>query len=168
MRTVRSASLAINSISTSMVLASVAAVCFIASDEGLADPGLSVVRVARPTVIGFFPPVSQADLDDYSTGASSGVSHVRYALSETAKCLRQIKPIIRFVFARTVVLEVRGERITIDIPTKREQSYGAILIAPDREVRIVYAELGPSALAVALPQAAEEYFGVKACTVLGR
>jgi len=137
----------------------------VACGEVFADPKPSVVRITGPTVIGFFPPVSQADLDDYATGASSGVSHVRFALSDTAKCLREIKPVVHFVFARSVTLDVRGKRTTVEIPPAPQRSYGAILVAPDRKPRVVHTELGPSALAIALPQAAEEYFGVKACHV---
>ncbi len=61
------------------------------------------VTVVRPTVIGFFPPVTQAEVDtDEAWG--SALSHVEFALEDARKCLPHDSVDIHLAFATTLVV----------------------------------------------------------------
>lgn len=125
----------------------------------------SAISVTGPTVVGFFPPLSQSDFDDPATGASEGLAHVQFALSDTAKCLESISPVVHLELTRTLRLDVGGLPLEIELPRDPGRSFGAFLFDPPREPRAVFATVGPSSLQYFLPNAAADYFDVPACRV---
>ena len=126
-------------------------------------PSAEPIVVRGPTVIGFFPPLGQAEFDDPTSGASEGLAHLQFALSDVAKCLEPISPEIRLELARQLTVQVDGETTSIKLPRERDRSFGAYLVKPGATPRAVYATMGPSALQQFIPDAAAEYFGVPGC-----
>jgi hypothetical protein len=128
------------------------------------EPGVVEVTVAGPMVIGFFPPVSDEEIEA-NPGTREGLAHLEFALSDAAKCLKSLGVSVRGELARVLVLRVAGKERRFDLPHEWERAVGAYLIEPGREPRVVYASAGPSSLQVLLPNAAAEYFGASACKV---
>ena len=128
---------------------------------GEPEPGVVEVAVAGPMAIGFYPPVSDAEIEE-DPGTREGLAHLEFALSDVAKCLKSQGVSVRAELARILVLRVGDTVHRIDLP---HESVGAYLVVPGREPRVVYATAGPSSLQVLLPNAAAEYFHAPNCKV---
>jgi hypothetical protein len=124
-----------------------------------------VISVTGPTVIGFFPPTTQAQMDDVDSGFSEGIADVRFALEDINKCLALIRPTIRLELTRSITLKSGKGSFTIPLGTDWQHSIGVILASRDKKPQIVYAEAGPSTLLYLGPDAAAEYFRIPGCKV---
>jgi hypothetical protein len=115
-----------------------------------------LIVVDRPTVIGFFP-AAKDSAEANESGYSEGLVHVQFALQDAASCLGRDRALVTLV-VDTVVRIQQGKRIdTVRFPRIDSLSYGAYLVAPAAEPRLVNA-LGPSQLSSAVAQAIPEYF----------
>lgn len=135
--------------------------------ESTPKPEYSVivkVIVSGPTVVGFFPPVTQEQIVR-GNGAGEGLAHLNFALSDVAKCLQAKNPSVSLELAHVLVLELGGSEREYELPSDWAHAVGAYLAAPGREPRVVYAMAGPSSLQFLLPNAAAEYFEEPGCKV---
>jgi hypothetical protein len=123
------------------------------------------VKLEGPLLVGFFPPVTQKELDDPMSGAAEGMAHVRFALEDALKCLQAsgISAKATFVVARSIIIDEGTNSRRHNLPTSWSQSVGVYLLNPGKPDRAVYAEDGPSSLVVLAPTAAGEYFNAPKC-----
>ena len=128
-----------------------------------AEPSRLILNIDGPTVIGVFPPVSQAEIDHDDGGLREGMAHVQFAIEDLVKCLTPRK--VRSQFANTRSIEIRDGRDTrtISFSRKWEGAVGIVLVAPGRAPITVLATGGPSSLIETAPQAAWRYFSEPAC-----
>jgi hypothetical protein len=127
-------------------------------------PDESAISVKGPVVVAFFPPVTQKQIDS-EEGVSEGISHLRYALSDTVKCLKLagVPVKARLVFSHSILVTQDGKSQRFELPSGGQGSVGAYLFLPGKPPRRVIGESGPSSLAFFLPEAAAEFFGAAAC-----
>jgi hypothetical protein len=125
-----------------------------------------ILDVAGPLVVGFFPPVTDAELES-GDGTSEGVAHLQFSLEDAAQCLQDKGVAVRLEFTRAFFVRTGGKEQTIQIPRDWEHAVGAILARPGVQPRVVYATAGPSSLSFLLPEATAEYFGAPACKESG-
>ena len=123
------------------------------------------VIVNGPVVVGYFPPVTDEEMNNPDSGAGEGIAHVRFALDDTLKCLKTSG-----VEARVQLEIVKSLKVTegtsvkrIALPTTWPEAAGAYLFLPGKPARAVPSQAGPSSLTTLVPEAAAEYFGAKAC-----
>jgi hypothetical protein len=130
----------------------------IAAQDAAIDARVAVesVTVIRPTVIGFFPPVTQTEVDR-NESLSSALAHVQWALEDARKCLPRDSVDVKLVYATTLVLIQPGLPPTT-FTFAGDSVFGAFLLAPGRPRQEIYPTLGPSALIPMLGQAAAAYF----------
>ena len=135
----------------------------------LADKMLGVqeasVKVDGPVIVGYFPRVSQKDMNDHNTGASEGLAHVSFALEDTVKCLKAAGITARAQMEMTPVLAVTDGRTRskIKLPTSWPEASGVYLFSPGKAPRHVPAQSGPSSLTMLAPEAAAAYFQAPPC-----
>ena len=122
-------------------------------------------KISGATLVGFFPPVTQQELDSPQTGTSEGLAHLQFAISDTIACLGDLDLSVRIDTTKTVVLDIDGEVRRYPIPVEPGKSVGAYLAAAGREPLVVYATAGPSSLQILLPNAAAQYFDVPECEI---
>jgi hypothetical protein len=127
-----------------------------------ADSAVHVV-VSVPTIVGFFPPVSQADLDHDDGGIREGIAHVQFALEDVEKCLSPRKLSIRFEQTRSLDISDRGSDHRLDFPPDWFHAVGIVLVSPGTAPVVVYATAGPSSLSETAPQAAWKLFSEPKC-----
>jgi len=126
-----------------------------------------VIVVDGPLVVGYFPPVTQEEMDDSDNGAVEGMAHVNFSVEDTLKCLEDsgIKAKGQIIMGK--VLEFREGNATnhITLPTLWPEAAGVYLFLPGKQPRKVSSQAGPSSLIVLVPEAAAEYFGAKKCSI---
>lgn len=134
-----------------------------AASERISD---GLIEVNGPVVVGYFPPVTQEELDDPNSGAGEGIAHVRFAVEDTLRCLEDSGIKAQGRVKMKDVLEVREGNATkrIKLPTSWPEAAGVYLFSPGKNPRKVPAQAGPSSLEVLVPEAAAEYYGAKACS----
>jgi hypothetical protein len=121
------------------------------------------VVVNGVTVVGFFPPFTQQELDQDDGGIREGTAHVGFALDDLAKCLADRNPAVHFELTRSLTLQVGAETFSYQFQTDSEHSVGIVLAQPGREPTIVYATVGPSSLQWLALDAAADYFEAPQC-----
>ncbi len=123
------------------------------------------VKVDGPVIVGYFPRVSEKDMDDHNSGASEGLAHVRFALEDTLKCLKAAGISARAQLEMTSMLAVTEGTTTkkIKLPTTWPSASGVYLFRPGKMPHRVPAQLGPSSLIMLAPQAAAEFFQAPTC-----
>lgn len=129
---------------------------------GIAADPPGTIEVSGPTVVGFFPPVSQAELEA-EPAISEALAHLRFALDDVSDCLASIQPQVHLQLTAELVLSIEGSTRRIPLPVEPERSFGAFLIRPRAEPRSVYSSGGASSLVRLVPAAAAEYFDVPGC-----
>jgi len=107
--------------------------------------------IRRPTVIAFFPPVSEQELSD--AGRNDSLAHFQYSANEVRKPLHDAG--ITFIENYAESFRIRlAKAINTFHPEKIKVGY--YLIAPGKEPRIQYGVLAEDDLL----KIAGEYFGV--------
>ena len=138
-------------------IASFAALTCLAADHTV------TISVTGPAAVGFFPPVTQEELDNDDGGIREGTAHVGFALEDLEKCLAPRKLDVRFEFARSLTIVDGSNTRRFDFPPDWEHQVGIVLVAPGREPEVIYATAGPSSLGETAPQVAWKYFGEPNC-----
>jgi len=134
-----------NSIVVTIVLLSVLSMPLLAAER----ERTFVIR--RPTVIAFFPPVSEQELSD--TGHNDSLAHFQYSANEARKPLHDAG--ITFIENYAESFRIRlAKAVNTFRPEKIKVGY--YLIAPGKEPRIEYGVLTEDNLL----KIAREYFGV--------
>ena len=128
-----------------------------------AENAETTISVQGPTVIGFFPPYSQQDLDHDDGSIREGSAHVEFALEDLNKCLVEQKPEVRFELAKLLKLKDGATVRDVVIPNEPGKTVGIVLAKPGAQPMIVYATGGPSSLQWTALEAAAVYFGSPAC-----
>jgi hypothetical protein len=82
----------------------------------VATDSIVLVVVSGPTIVGFFPPISQTNLDHDDGGISEGVAHVQFALEDVEKCLAPRKLNKRFEYAHSIVISDGRNEHRLDFP----------------------------------------------------
>ena len=118
-----------------------------------ADPP---IEIRGPTLVGFFPPLSDEQFAS-ERGASEGLAHLEFALSDTIKCLESAELVARIELTETLRFLLDGEVVTVSIPDESGKRVGAYLLQPGQVPLPVYATAGPSSLQVLLPNAAAKF-----------
>lgn len=124
------------------------------------------IQVDRAQVVGFFPDVSEAEVEA-DQGTQSALEHFGYALEDTEKCLRPSGIPVRAVYANEIVFEDDGRRTVLDLRELSNESVGCAFVAPTREPKFVRATAGPSSLMLLCPAAASLYFSAPECCPKG-
>ena len=119
--------------------------------------------VSGPTVVGFFPPVSQKEIEDDTSGAREGIAHVRFSLEDVVSCLAPRAITTRLEFTHSLTIKDGRTRRRLTFPHDWAHSVGVVLVAPGKAPVVVYATGGPSSLLELAPQAAWKYFNEPKC-----
>ena len=114
-------------------------------------------------MVAFFPPFTDEEKRNDDGGITEGLAHLRFALENIAKCWKNGDAELRLEVTRSVTLRNRGDVHHVRISTQWGRSVGAILVAPGRPARVVFASDGPSSLQWLGPEAVSDYFGAVAC-----
>jgi len=128
--------------------------------------GERAIRVDGPTIVAFAPSDLARDAKRGSPGAAAALEHLEMGLARAEECLRKGKRRVRFqtVYGSQLFLERNGETRRVRLSKQRTKDIGAYLLEPGRKPCVIYLQAGqPSSLALVLPSAAGEYFGVVAC-----
>jgi len=131
--------------------------------SGLVADDSATVTVQGVTIIGFFPPYTQNELDHDDGSIGEGTAHVGFALEDLEKCLKQQEPQVRFELTKSLTLTDGAHVRRIAIPNEPGKTVGIVLAKPDAEPMVVYATVGPSSLQWLALDAAADYFGTPAC-----
>jgi hypothetical protein len=126
----------------------------------------AVVQITAPVLFGFFPPVSDAELDS-NEGLASALEHFEWALEKSQGCLAGKGVEVRAVYADRVTIENREAREHLEVGGTSRDDIGCYLAAPGRSARVVRATMGPSFLVSGCPAAASLYFSVPECCPRG-
>ena len=119
------------------------------------------IAINGPTVIGYFPAVSDKELaNDDALG--SAFEHLQMALATCDACFGSHGVDVQMVIADKITVVDDG-RVQEILPRREPDGIGAFLVSPGRDGRIVHAGRGPSSLVSYVPQAASEYFELPAC-----
>ncbi len=149
-----------------IVMPCMAAAAQAASPEKQKTPSAAepVVPLTGPRLVGFFPAVTQREIDK-DQGLSEGLNHLKWAMDDTLKCLRQsgIKAEAQIIFGRSFVVMRDGKRKRITPPGSQPEEIGVYLLSPGKEPVAITAAVGPSALIMMVPDAAAGFFGAPAC-----
>src|SRR3989442_16023247 len=131
----------------------------VAADKMLGVREASVI-VDGPVIVGYFPRVSEKDMNNNESGASEGFAHVGFALEDTLKCLKAAGVKARGQLEMSSVLAVKdGAKIEkIKLPTAWPEAAGIYLFSPRKPPHRVAAQSGPSSLIMLAPEAAAAYF----------
>jgi hypothetical protein len=121
-----------------------------------------VIDVTGPTVVGFFPPLSEEELQR-TPAVSHALAFLQFALNDAEDCLAALAPTIRMEETSELKLRLDGKRQTIEIPQKDGLWVGVVLLQPGQEPRIVHAVGGPASLQQTLVTAVAEYFSSPEC-----
>lgn len=129
----------------------------------LAEESTVTVTVSGPTIVGFFPPVTQKEIDEDDGGLREGTAHVTFALEDIEKCLAPRKLTVSLEFTRSLLVTDGHKSTKIDFPSDWEHAVGIVLISPGKAPMTVFATAGPSSLLETGPQAAWKYFSEPSC-----
>jgi hypothetical protein len=121
----------------------------------------AVVVVKGPTVIGFFPPVNEADLDE-TPELGKALSEFTSALEAASDCLGPHGIAVRAAFADVLVAERDGRQTRLPLGEATPR-IGFYLVDPDEEPQRVDASAASGSLPQMLGDAAVAYFHVPAC-----
>lgn len=149
-----------------ILLSALPVIVFGQSNPKAAPVNVATVVVKGPLIVGFFPPVTQAEMEDPNTGTSEGIAHVRFALEDTLKCLKAsgVSATAQLELATTLIVMDKGKTRRILLPTSWPGAAGAYLFMPGKEPQAVFAQAGPSSLVVLVPKAAAHFYAASACT----
>ena len=129
----------------------IVAVLLVSCSPAVGAPKQAKVLVRGPTIIAFFPPVTQAELEkDHDTAEALSdfqfyAAKVRAPLSKSAIAFHEM-------YARSFLVAVGGRSIVFR-PDKGDVGY--YFVAPDKEPRVEYGVMTDSDLL----QTARAYFG---------
>ena len=73
---------------------------------------VDTITLSGPLVLGYFPPVTQAQVDSDESLASA-LSHVEFALDDARKCLPKDSVAVDLAFATTLVV-LDGDQVVLD------------------------------------------------------
>jgi len=135
---------------------------FLSTAALTADYSLTVA-ITGPTVIGFFPPYTQSELDHDDGSINDGMAQVKYALGALYMCLKDQRPQVRFEQTKSLTISDGARSRRIAIPNKPGKTVGIVLVRPGVKPMVVYALTGPSSLQSLALNAAADYFGSPAC-----
>jgi hypothetical protein len=119
-----------------------------------AAPKQPTIAVRGPTIIAFFPPVTQAELEKDTSGTNEALDDFQFYAAKVREPLSKSAIAFHQVYARSFRVTV-GKRSTVFRPVKVEVGY--YLVAPGKEPRIEYGVMTDADLL----QAAREYFGIE-------
>jgi len=122
---------------------------------------IETVTVTRPLVLGYFAPVTQAQVNT-DEGIASALSHVQFALDDARHCLAADSVEVGIVFATSLVVNDRAHRTVLPLAPP-DFPLGAFIFIPGREPQHVAAPAGPSALIGMLGQATARTFNRPGC-----
>jgi hypothetical protein len=112
----------------------------------------AIFDVRRPTVVAFYPPVSDSDRDD--PDADEALSNFQYYADEVRAPLRHAGVDFHEVYARSFSIRVRGK--IIEFRTARKDDVGYYFIAPGKKAHVEYGIMTDDDLL----SAAHDYFGI--------
>ena len=127
--------------------------------------GEAQIEVNGPLIVGFFPPVTKAEMEDPDSGAAEALAHIGFAVHDTQKCLKAsgIEAKGRVVQAKVLIISDSGKTTRIKLPTSWPKAAGIYLFNSGKKPVPVYAEAGPSSLIVLAPEAAAKLYAAKTC-----
>lgn len=121
------------------------------------------VVIDGPTIIGFFPTVTDKEIET-DDGINSALEHWEWALENAERCFGPKGVHVQKVFADKLLLESDRETIEVTPAFRAMPGIGYYLASPGKPVQLVSADAGPSSLLYFLPKAAAVYFGAPECT----
>lgn len=119
------------------------------------------IVVERPTIVGFFPAVTESDVEA-DAGVNSALEHWEWALENAQRCFGPKGVHVQAVLADKVVIETDGQIVEAVPRLGATADIGYYLLAPGRAPELVMGP-APSSLLYFLPKAASEYFAVPEC-----
>ena len=120
--------------------------------------------ITGPTLIGFFPPSTEAELAEGDGGIAEGQAHVRFALEDIAACLKLPELATHFELTRSLVLRFPPKGVRrLQFRGNWQHQTGIVLALPGKAPRVVYGLDGPGSLLETAPAAAGRYFGKGTC-----
>jgi hypothetical protein len=127
--------------------------------SGHAAQEIFTFHITEPSIVGYAPSDTRSQSDE---GSIEGVAHTRFALEDTSACLGQGMVKFELVFADQIIVVDGNQKFTLQVD-KLGQGFGAVLMEPGREPKVVFAEEGPSTLQYLVPDAASVYWGEPRC-----
>jgi hypothetical protein len=147
-------------------LVAVAAGCTYKGNEPTTAPRAKRVVVARSSIVGFFPAVTEQQLET-DAGIASALEHWEWALENAQGCFGPKGIHVQAVVADAIRIESDGRAIEIAPRLGTAPDIGYYLITPGRAPALVKPRAGPSSLLHLLPEAAAAYFAVPECAPEG-
>jgi hypothetical protein len=122
-----------------------------------------VVSIDRPTIVAFFPPTTQEELDHDTGGLNEALAHIGFAMEDISKCLEPREIATRFELTKSLTIQ-DGPRVhRFRFPRNHVEDFGIIIVAPGKAPIVVNTGAGPSSLIALGPQAAWKYFSEPKC-----
>jgi hypothetical protein len=119
----------------------------------------AVVVIKGPTIIGFFPPVTDLELDN-DPALSTALDRFTVALEDANGCFAPRGVAVRAAFAEALAIEHNG--VQRPLPLGEDSRHiGFYLVTPEGEPRRI--DTTARDTASPLPEAASEYFNVPEC-----
>jgi hypothetical protein len=122
-----------------------------------------VVSIDRPTIVGYFPPTTQEELDNDSGGLNEALAHIEFALEDIAKCLEPRNVTTRFELTKALTIKDESKIHRFKFRQDLVHDFGIIIATPGKAPIIVNTGAGPSSLIALGPQAAWKYFSEPKC-----
>jgi hypothetical protein len=110
-------------------------------------------RILRPTVVAFFPPVTESQLDD-DPDTDDSLSDFQYYAQEVRGPLRKAGVDFHVVYTRSFSVIVKGK--AIEFRAARKDGVGYYFIAPAKRAHVEYGVMTDEDLL----DEAHDYFGV--------
>lgn len=121
-----------------------------------------VIDVTGPTIVGFFPPLSEEELQR-TPSVTQALAFLQFALNDAKACLATLAPTIRMEATSALKFRLDGSRQTIEFPQEEGLWVGVVLLQPGQEPRVIHASAGPASLQQVLASASAEYFAAPEC-----
>lgn len=125
-----------------------------------------VISIDRPTVIGFFPPTTQEELDDDTGGLNEALAHIGFALDDISKCMEPREVTTRFELTESLTIQDGKAAHRFRFPQNQVEDFGIIIVAPGRTPIVVNTGADPSSLVPLAQAAARKYFSEPKCKSL--
>jgi hypothetical protein len=117
-----------------------------------AAPKQPTIAVRGPTIIAFFPPVTQAELEKDTSGTNEALDDFQFYAAKVREPLSKSAIAFHEVYAHSFRITI-GRRSTVFRPEKVEVGY--YFVVPGKEPRVEYGVMTDADLL----QAARDYFG---------
>jgi len=128
----------------------------------VASPTDRRVLIDGPAIVGFFPDVTESDLEA-DRGIASAFEHWEMALESVHGCFAVKGVRVLGVVANNITIEGGASLIHVAPRFGANPDIGYYLVAPGRQPELVTATVGPSSLLYFLPRAASVYFSLPEC-----